>query len=127
MSLGEVAPDLPPQLVRNALSISGLFDLAPLRQSPYLQSSLQLTPAQVRQASPARLPPPPGGQPLWAVVGSEESDEFLRHTLLIRTVWGPEAVPMVMAAPGLNHFSVLEALGQPDHAVHGMALALLDA
>jgi len=123
----EVAPDLPPQLVRNALSISGLFDLAPLRQSPYLQSSLRLTPDQVRQASPARLPPPPSGQPLWAVVGSEESDEFLRHTLLIRSVWGPEAVPVVTAAPGLNHFSVLEALGQPDHAVHGMALALLDA
>ncbi len=120
----QFAPDLPPSLVRSALSLSGLFDLAPLRRSPYLQSSLRLTPAQVRRASPARLPPPRRA-PLWTVVGGQESEEYLRHHRLIRAAWGAEAVPLAAILPGLNHFSILEALAEPGHAVHGMALALL--
>ena len=120
----QVAPDLPCALVRNALSLSGLFDLAPLRRSPYLQTSLRLTPAQVKQASPALLPAPRHA-PLWAVVGGDESEEYLRHHRLIREAWGAEAVPLAVVLPGLHHFSVLEALAEPGHTVHGMALTLL--
>ena len=40
------ADDLPSGLVRNALSISGLHDLEPLRHTPSLQPALQLTPHQ---------------------------------------------------------------------------------
>jgi len=120
----QVAHDLPPRLVRNALSISGLHDLSPIQRTPFLQPSLKLTPAQVRQASPALLPAPKG-TPLWAVAGGEESEEFLRQTQLIRNAWGEEAVPIAMALPGLNHFSMVEALAQPGHTLHGMALALL--
>ena len=120
----QVARDLPPTLVRNALSISGLHDLSPLRHTPFLQPSLRLTPPQVRQASPALLPAPKGA-PLWAVAGGEESEEFLRQNMLIRDAWGEEAVPIALALPGLDHFSIIEALAQPGHTLHGMALALL--
>ena len=120
----QVAPELPPTLVRNALSISGLYDLAPLRRTPFLQPSLRLTMGQVRQASPALLPASSQG-PLWAVVGGEESEEYLRQNQLVRDAWGAEAVPLAIALPGLNHFSILEALAEPGHTVHGMALALL--
>lgn len=120
----QVAPDLPATLVRNALSLSGLFDLTPLARTPYLQSSLRLTPAQVRRASPALLPAPVG-TPLWSVVGGDESAEYLRHNRLIREAWGPAAVPLSIELPGLDHFSILQALSEPGHTVHGMALALL--
>jgi arylformamidase len=119
-----VQPGLPPDLVRNALSISGLFDLEPLRHTPFLADSLRLTPEQVQQASPARLPAPPGGV-LYSVVGGDESSEFLRQNRLIEQAWGQQAVPVCEALPGLNHFSVLEALAQPGHRLHGLALDLL--
>ena len=117
-------PDLPAGLVRGALSISGLFDLEPLRHTPCLRDSLRLTPAQVRRASPANLPAPAQGC-LYAVVGGNESSEFLRQNLLIQEAWGHPRVPVCEALPGLNHFSVLSALAQPRHRLHRLARELL--
>ena len=62
-----VAKDLPADLLAGGLSISGLFDLEPIRQTPFLQPDLRLTPAAVRRLSPAYLPAPSG--PLYATVG----------------------------------------------------------
>ncbi|MFZ2387813.1 MAG: alpha/beta hydrolase [Polaromonas sp.] len=117
------APDLPEGLLRNALSISGLYDLAPIRHTPFLKD-LRLTPEQVLQASPALQPRPSHGR-LYSVVGGDESGEYLRQNLLIRQVWGPETVPVCETFPGLNHFSVLAALAQPSHRLHQLALELL--
>ena len=117
------APDLPQGLLRNALSISGLYDLEPIRLTPFL-SDLKLTPEQVRQASPVLLPRPPQGA-LYSVAGGDESDEFLRQNRLIQQTWGLETVPVCESLPGLNHFSVLEALVEPSHRLHQLALELL--
>jgi arylformamidase len=123
-----VGVDLPADLVKNALSISGLYDLEPLRHTPFLLDSLKLTPEQVRKASPALLPAPKvrvGRGTLCSVAGGDESGEFLRHNQLIQTAWGQRAVPVCEALPGLNHFSVLEALAQPGHRLNGLARELL--
>ncbi|AMO24423.1 alpha/beta hydrolase [Ramlibacter solisilvae] len=117
---------LPANLVRNALSISGLLDLDPIMRTPFLQPSLNLTPAQVGRASPARLAPPARGE-LYAVCGGDESEEFHRQMSLIRDAWGAARVPACESLAGLNHFSVLEALGQPGHRLHQLALKLLKA
>lgn len=119
-----IDPSLPADLVTRALSISGLYDLEPLRNTPSLQESLQLTPEQVRQASPALLPPPAAGR-LYTVAGGRESMEFLRHNELIRQAWGSKCVPVCEALPGLNHFSIVEALTQPGHRLHQLAQELL--
>jgi arylformamidase len=42
----QVADDLPARLVQGALSISGLYDLEPVRLTPFLQTDLRLTPAR---------------------------------------------------------------------------------
>ena len=118
------ASDLPVQLVKNALSISGLFDLESIRHTPYLQDTLRLTVEHARNASPARLPRPKSGV-LSAVVGADESEEFLRQNQLIQTAWGKQAVPVCEALPGLNHFSILEALVEPGSRVNSLALELL--
>ena len=117
------APDLPSGLVRNALSVSGLYDLEPIRLTPFLKD-LNLTPEQVRQASPALLPRPPQGT-LCSVAGGDESGEFLRQNQLIRQAWGLDTVPVCESLPGLNHFSILEALTEPSHRLHRLALELL--
>ena len=49
------AADLPLNLVHGALSISGLYDLEPLRHVPFLGDDLHLTPASVRRLSPGLL------------------------------------------------------------------------
>jgi arylformamidase len=115
---------LPTDLLKNALSISGLYDLAPMLHTPFLKDSLRLTPAQVRRVSPAGLPRPRKGT-LYSVAGGSESAEFLRQNQLIQQAWGKKTVPVCETLDGLNHFSVLEALVQPVHRLHQLALALL--
>ncbi|WP_137892251.1 alpha/beta hydrolase [Ramlibacter sp. 2FC] len=118
------APDLPAALVRRALSISGLHDLAPIRRTPFLQASLHLTPAQVAKASPAKLPAPRQGR-LYSVAGGDESAEFLRQCALIREAWGARAVPVCETLPGLDHFSVMQSLVTPGSRLNQLALQLL--
>ena len=119
----DVAPDLPARLVRSALSISGVFDLEPLRRTPYLQVDLRLTPAAVARLSPARFAPPTGR--LYATVGADESEEFLRQNQLIRSAWGADAVPVCETIAGAHHLSVLHTLADPGARLHALALGLL--
>lgn len=125
-------PALPATVIRNALSISGLFDLEPLRHAPFVRDALRLTPAQVRMASPVGFAAPAlsdegGGVrgTLACVAGGDESAEFLRQNALLRRAWGKEVVPVCEALAGLNHFSVLEALVDPRHRLHRLAMGLL--
>lgn len=120
----ELGDDLPQRLILGALSISGLFDLEPIRHTAFLQADLNLTPAQVRRLSPAFFPRPRAGV-LYATVGADESEEFLRQNKLIRDQWGPTAVPICESLPGCNHFNVLHALVDPAQRLHGLALRLL--
>jgi arylformamidase len=119
----DVADGLPPRLVTGALSISGLFDLEPVRLTPFLQTDLRLTPQSVRRLSPAFFPRPRGT--FYATVGLEESDEFLRQNQLIRDQWGPTTVPVCETIVGRNHFTVLHDLADPSSRLHELALRLL--
>lgn len=118
------AADLPADLVKNALSISGLFELESIRLTPFVQGDLRLSAQQVLRLSPAWMPAPRQGQ-LYAVAGANESAEFLRHNVLIQQAWGGQVVPVRDVLPGLNHFSVVEALTQPDQLLHQRALQLM--
>lgn len=119
-----VAEDLPAQPLSGALAISGLYDLEPLRQTAFVQADLQLTPASVGRLSPAFFPRPKSGK-LYAAVGADETEEFLRQNRLIRDVWGPTAVPVCETVPGSNHFNVLNSLVDPAGRLHDLALRLL--
>jgi arylformamidase len=121
----QVDEALPLQPLTGALAISGLYDLEPVRRAEFLQSDLKLTPAQVNRLSPAFFPRPKAGK-LYAVVGADESEEFIRHNQLIRDQWGPTAVPVCETVPRKNHFTVLESLADPKGRLHELALRLLD-
>ena len=100
----QVAADLLANLLRAAISVSGLFELETIRRTPFLAPDLRLTAESARRLSPALMPAPAGR--LAAVVGGDES-EFLRQNRLIRSAWGGAAVPVCEAIPGTNHFTVL--------------------
>lgn len=119
-----VAPDLPRQLVKGVLSISGLHDLAPLRHAPSLQADLRLGSDSVRRLSPVHFPAPE--PPVYCVVGADESEEFRRQNGLLQAAWGHKAVPVAEELPGCNHFSILHDLADPEGRSHRLARRLLD-
>lgn len=119
----EVEPGLPERLVASALSISGVYDLEPLRHAPFLAADIGLDAASAARLSPANLPAPPG--PLAAVVGADESGEFLRQAGLIRARWGASSVPICEVLPGRHHMDVLHDLADPAARLHHIALGLL--
>lgn len=119
----DVDAQMPLLPLQGALSVSGLYDLEPVRLAPFLADDLQLSPAGVRRLSPAFFPRP--RRPLYAVVGGDESAEFLRQNQLIRDQWGPTAVPVCETLVGHHHFNVLHNLADPAGRLHDLALRLL--
>jgi arylformamidase len=120
----QYADDLPADLVKSGLSVSGLFELESVMRSPILQSDLQLDDAQVLRCSPAWMPRPAHGK-FYSVVGGLESDEFIRHHALIQQAWDKAYVPVCEALPGLHHFNVLTALAESGTDLNRLALRCL--
>jgi arylformamidase len=117
-------PQLPDDLVKGALSISGLHELDLFVEIPFLKDSLKLTPADAAKASPAKFPPPAQGK-LFSVSGGLESEEFHRQMRAIQQAWGKARVPVCEILPGCNHFSALEAMTQPGNRLHALTLELM--
>lgn len=120
----DVGSDLPVNLVTKTMSISGLYDLEPVRKTPFVAPDLRITPAQVRLASPAKWPRPRKGV-LYTVAGGDESPEFLRHNRLIHQAWGPKTVPVCEDLPGLNHFSIVTELTRVGSRLHALTQQLI--
>lgn len=118
-----VAPDLPADLVKAALSISGLYELEPLCHAPFLATDLKLSAAQARRLSPAAFPAP-ANRSLVTVVGGDESEEFHRQAALISQAWGRTVVAAEEVAQR-NHMNVLHELAEPGSATHRWGLRLL--
>ena len=119
---------LPKDLVKSALAISGLYDLAPLQQAPILQGDLRLDATQVLRASPVNFAAPKrgdGAPKLHCVVGGDESDEFIRQNQLLQQRWGAKAVPSAISIPGANHFSILDELVKTGSPLNRLALSLV--
>lgn len=120
----EVDARLPLRVVHGALGIAGVYDLEPIRQTPFLQGDLRLTPEAVERLSPVRFRRPREGQ-FHAFVGARESEEFLRQNQLLQQAWGPEVVTRCETVAGADHFTVLHDLADPQGQAHRSALELL--
>jgi arylformamidase len=120
-----VGRDLPANLVRAALGISGVYDLAPLAHTPFLQADLRLDAAATGRLSPVRFGAPRGR--LMATAGADESESFLAQNEAIRAAWGARAVPVCEAIPATNHFTVVDDFIAPGGRQHGLAWELLDS
>ncbi len=110
------ASDAPADLVPAAYAISGVYDLAPLVHVSQ-NSDLRLDDAEARRVSPLYWKVP-AGRTLDAVVGALESSEFLRQSKIIAEGWGARGVAArYEEVAGTNHFSVVDALSDPESAM----------
>jgi arylformamidase len=113
------ATGLPADVVKGAVAISGLYDLEPIRLS-YLNEGMNLDEASVRRNSPIHgLPPANRAQgPLVLSVGGDESPEFRRQQADYAAAWRKtQRAAAIVDAPGRNHFSVIDAFADPQHAL----------
>lgn len=104
-----------------AVAISGVFDLQPLIPTS-INAALGLDAREAAALSPVHWPVPngstPGGTVLDCVVGAEETAEFVSQSRDMAELWGSKGVETRFEAlPGLNHFTVLDPLADPDSAL----------
>ena len=104
---------LPRRLLAGALTISGLFDLEPLRHTQFLGQDLGLDAQQARELSPAFLSWC-NDVPLIRAVGELESDEFHRQSVLMERQWPRACSQPLIDVSGSNHLSVCDALADTD-------------
>jgi arylformamidase len=112
----------PADLVPAAYSISGLFDLTVLTHLAN-NAEFKLTEASAKAISPLFWPVPKG-KVFDAVVGGIESSEFLRQSKVIADTWGKENETRYEAIPGMNHFTVCDAMTDPNSAMTARLTAL---
>lgn len=109
--------DLPPDLLKGACCISGLYELEPLHLS-YQQPVLQLDAESVEALSPQRHIPE-RLPPTLCAVGSEEPEEFLDQQAEFLAACRKKGLPVAeVPLPGRHHFAAVEAMAEPDHPLH---------
>lgn len=112
--------------VPSAYAISGVFELAPLIPTS-LNEKLGLDAAEAEALSPL-LWPAPKGKTLDAVVGGDESSEFLRQSAAIVAAWGENGVnTRYEEIEAANHFTIIAPLVDPSSAMCERLKQLVDA
>jgi arylformamidase len=110
-------------LVTAGLAISGVYDLAPIRDTA-LNVALKLTDQEVAELSPLRLPIV--HKPLAIAYGSAELPALVwdsRNFYAARKAAG--APGDLVAIDSADHFTILEQLRRPDGALTRLALSLV--
>jgi arylformamidase len=111
-----VEPDLPDHLVPAAYGISGLYNLKPLTETS-INAALRLTHEGAERESPLFWPAP-SRLVMDAVVGGNESAEYLKQSRRLTDIWGLEGVKTrYEEIPGANHFTVIAGLADPEDAM----------
>jgi len=104
---------LPEGPVTAAYAISGLFDLRPLVGTS-INTALKLDDASARAVSPLFWKQPVCGT-LDAVVGGNESAEYLRQSRIIADAWNAGGIATRFATiPDANHFTAIAPLADPN-------------
>ena len=116
--------DLPIDLIKSAIPISGIFDLEPIRHTP-IGAPLGLDDAAILALSPLLLPAP-GKGPMTISVGGDESAEFHRQADTYRDHLRAQGVSAgVLDIAGKHHFSVVAELAVADSPLLQQALEFM--
>ncbi|MBX9823373.1 MAG: alpha/beta hydrolase [Xanthobacteraceae bacterium] len=106
----------PADLTPAGYAISGIYDLEPLLHLSG-NAEFKLDAAEARRISPLYWNVE-RGRVLDAVVGGDESSEFLRHSKLVADAWRGKGVETrYEAVPGKNHFTICDPLADADSAM----------
>jgi len=119
-----LASDAPDDLVPAGYAISGLFDLTVLLHLA-TNADFKLDEAEARRISPLFWPVA-RGRMLDAVVGGNESSEFLRQSRIVADGWRERgAQTRYEAIPGMNHFTICDAMTDPGSAMTARLVELV--
>jgi len=106
----------PADLITVGYAISGLYDLEVLTHLAG-NAEFKLDATEARRISPLFWPVG-AGRVLDAVVGGDESSEFLRHSKTIADTWRASgAETRYEAIPGLNHFTICDPMTDANSAM----------
>lgn len=98
--------------VTAGLAISGVYDLAPIRET-YLDEKLALTEAEIAALSPLRLPVV--AKPLTIAYGSRELPALVHDARNLHALRSAAHAPgALLPVPGADHFSILDQFRRPD-------------
>jgi acetyl esterase/lipase len=98
--------------VAAGLAISGVYDLAPIRET-YLDDKLGLTDAEVETLSPLRRPVV--DKPLTIAYGSRELPALVHDARNLHALRAAAHLPgALLPVPGADHFSILNEFRRPD-------------
>ncbi|MBL4907303.1 MAG: alpha/beta hydrolase [Sneathiella sp.] len=110
----EFGEDLPVQIIKSGVGISGLYNLLPINLC-YLQKDLKLDGATVKHNSPIHLKPPLEGN-LHLTLGGLEGEEYLDQSTAMKNAWPNRTAEPIVLAP-YNHFSIVNSLADPTSAL----------
>lgn len=118
------APDLPADLVKAGILMSGIYDLEPVRHADFVNVDLKLTEDDIAPLSPAWMPQAHAA-PFITAFGGQESEEFKRQTALIADAW-KAAHHGDVALPDANHLTICDAFATPGEPLFEAATGLLN-
>lgn len=114
----------PPDLVKSATCVSGLYDLEPLRLVKH-NTELQIGDADIAALSPVRMAPRRGCT-INLTVGDREADEFVRNTIELGEAWRKANGDVTMVeAPGLYHFDILDHFAGPGKPMYERVMSVI--
>ena len=112
----EVIHEMPADLIKGAMSLSGLFDLEPLLLHP-INETLNMDNTMARRNSPIHLKPTLSG-PYISAVGGAESDEFIHQSREFAQVWKDAGAKVeFVEAAGRDHFSIVSDMVNDDYVL----------
>lgn len=117
---------VPDDVIKAGCSISGVFDLRPIRYT-CMQPAIQLDEGVIQRNSPQLLAPRKQPGPLLLTVGGDEPPEFQRQTHDYAQHWqmaGNQAE--LLAQPGKNHFDAIYGLEDADSDLCKRLFKLMD-
>jgi arylformamidase len=117
------APDLPADLVKGGILLSGIYDLAPVLHTEFVNVDLKLSEDDIIHLSPAGMPQA-YATPFITAAGGLESEEFKRQTALMAEVW-KENHRAEIALPEANHLTICDAFATRGHPLCEASLQLL--
>ncbi|MDX1669278.1 MAG: alpha/beta hydrolase [Limnobacter sp.] len=103
------AEDLPQDLIKSVVAVSGIYDLSPLVHTPFIQQDLRLNQKRTRMVSPALMPKPT--IPVHLAFGTEETVAFKEQSAYLSSHWSLSPPLQVQQA---NHLNIVDQMADPN-------------
>jgi arylformamidase len=116
--------DLPADLVRTGIAVSGLYDLAPLRWTS-INHAAGIDQQAAADCSPMLLQPRPHAR-LLAMVGGLETSAFHEQMADLARQWSAAGARVEQhVEPDVDHFDIVNRFAVPDSAAFAKTMAYL--